>query len=269
MDIRTFTVRRYLPGDVPEMTRLWQEAFGDSEHFISIFYKLLPSMGFAVVAEYGGQITAAAHMITGMEYVDKQGARTPCAYLYAVSVKKEMRGMGMGKAVVRAAAEMAKAGGCIVCTSPADKSLYGWYRRLIGTEHELNRAIFTVPAAGAPGCPSVSSAEYNRIRSRLLAGRPHMELSDTVMHFHALLCLEYGGGLFGTENGIAAVTREGGTAVLSECLSPDPAALAAAVAGTLGAGQAQYSVPVADKGSPYLALDAAVDPETVWNICFD
>ena len=45
-------------GDVPELTRLWREVFGDDEDFISEFFRLLWRPEYCRVAEAEGKLAA-------------------------------------------------------------------------------------------------------------------------------------------------------------------------------------------------------------------
>ena len=46
-------IREYTKNDLPFMTALWGDAFGDAEVLVRRFYELLPEMGTALVAEIG------------------------------------------------------------------------------------------------------------------------------------------------------------------------------------------------------------------------
>lgn len=47
-------IREYTKNDLPFMTALWGDAFGDAEVLVRRFYELLPEMGTAFVAECTG-----------------------------------------------------------------------------------------------------------------------------------------------------------------------------------------------------------------------
>ena len=56
-------------GDVPELTRLWREVFGDDEDFISEFFRLLWRPEYCRVAEAEGKLAAThsnACLISGL-----------------------------------------------------------------------------------------------------------------------------------------------------------------------------------------------------------
>ena len=67
-----FTLREYTPGDVPALSFLWRDVFGDPLSFTAEFYALLPDMGSAVAAEMNGKLIGAAHVLNGFELVGKR-----------------------------------------------------------------------------------------------------------------------------------------------------------------------------------------------------
>ncbi|MBR6353829.1 MAG: hypothetical protein IKS25_06850, partial [Oscillospiraceae bacterium] len=75
--------REYRPADVPALSFLWREVFGDPLRFTAEFFALLPDMGSCVVAEEDGQLLGAASVINGFELVTRQKKRPVVGYLYA------------------------------------------------------------------------------------------------------------------------------------------------------------------------------------------
>ena len=67
-----YTLREYRASDIPALSFLWRDVFGDPLPFTAEFYALLPDMGSAVVAEMDGKIVGAAHVLTGFELVGKR-----------------------------------------------------------------------------------------------------------------------------------------------------------------------------------------------------
>ena len=100
--------REYRPADVPALSLLWREVFGDSLRFTANFFALLPDMGSFVVAEEDGVLLGGAGILNGFELVTRQKRRPIVAYLYAVMVREDARGRGIGKQLCREAAMLAK-----------------------------------------------------------------------------------------------------------------------------------------------------------------
>ena len=143
-------IREYRGGDILEMSALWQAVFGDSEGLVNSFLQLLPDMGTAAVAEVNGKIAGAAYAVTGMELVSASGKVQTCGYIYAVAVAPEFRGSGIGRALTERSAELARARGAeVICTLPAEESLYAWYKTILGTECALRRQRLEAESAAA------------------------------------------------------------------------------------------------------------------------
>lgn len=67
-------------GDVPELTRLWREVFGDDEDFISEFFRLLWRPEYCRVAEAEGKLAAMGFCLPG-----PVANGLSCAYIYAMA----------------------------------------------------------------------------------------------------------------------------------------------------------------------------------------
>lgn len=255
--------------DMPELTFLWQQAFGDEEPFIRGFYSLLPGMGFALVAVHENRVVAAAHVITGMDYIDSTGHAHPAAYLYAVSVREDLRGAGIGGILVEAAAKEAlRRGAEMITTSPAEESLYPWYAQRIGTVFTLSRTSHSALPGPMLSCTPISAKEYACRREQLLSGRPHLRVSDAVMQLQELLCKCCSGGLYAVPGGLFTASVFGGEkAVLSECIGPDPQQIAASAASLFHVQAAEYCT--AGTGSPFLSSTEPIAELTEWNLIFD
>ena len=266
-------IREYRGGDIPEMSALWQAVFGDSEGLVNSFLQLLPDMGTAAVAEVNGKIAGAAYAVTGMELVSASGKVQTCGYIYAVAVAPEFRGSGIGRALTERSAELARARGAeVICTLPAEESLYAWYKTILGTECALHRQRFETEAAAVAPVQSLSSAEYGQQREALLKGHCYMRPAHTTLEFQRRFCEELGGGLYACGGGICAAYIEDGASVIKELIAPcgtDAAAIAAAIGAALGTKRAVYYLPAPD-GEPYLAAEpGSIPADCVWNITFD
>lgn len=263
--------RKYAPGDIPAMKALWADVFGDSREFIDGFFRLLPGAGWGVAAVCGGELAAMAYVLSGISVNGNK-----CAYIYAVATREEFRGLGLGAGAVRKCAELAREEGCaVVCTSPADLPLYGWYGRVLGTaaaaytsELRLEAGKSAEPAAAAA---DVSYAEYNRLRETLLSGTPHAVFSDGFAAIEEMLCRAYGGGLCKIGGGIAACYVEDGVLCVRELLCRD-GELRSCAAGLMARfGCASAAVRVAGRAQPLIAAaPAAALPEGfVWGLALD
>lgn len=265
-------LRELRPEDVPALTALWADSFGDGEALIRTFFRLLPGMGGGITAEAEGRIAGMAFLIDDLQLVLTDGREARCGYLYAVAVDPAFRGRGLGAALSRAAFALGREGGAeILCTEPADEGLFGWYEKILGVSCALRRRCERIPAAH--GAPVRHDAEhYRERRETLLAGLPHLRPGFTALNFAWHLCAENGGGLYAVGDGIAAAYAEDGRAVIRELLAPagaDRRALAASLAAHLRAPEALlYTADPA--GEPYLsAAPGSLPADTVWGLSFD
>lgn len=267
------TVREYRPADIPALTALWAETFGDSEELIGELFRLLPDMGTAMVAEADGNVIGSAYVIVGME-LRGLGEKAPvCGYIYAVAVDEAYRHNGTGRALVEAAAVKAREReAAFVCTLPAEESLYEWYEDVLGVKRALCCEMHSVPCAKLDMCMKLSSSEYMLWRETMLRGKPRLHLSNTSLEFMRILCERNGGGLYACGSGICAAYLEGKKCVIRELISMDDKEcdrIAASVGAELGAEQCEYRLPSVS-GTPYIAAEPGFIPaDCVWNLSFD
>ena len=162
-------------------------------------------MGSGVVAELEGRVAGAAYIVDALELVQPDGSAQRCAYLYAVAVEENCRGLGLGAAVTEAAATLAKArGAAFLCTLPADRGLYAFYEKHLGVRCALRRDTRSLWSRPGPTLQPLDAAEYLHRREELLRDRCHQRLSPAAMDFEQSNCELSGGGLFAVGGGIAA-----------------------------------------------------------------
>jgi len=264
------TIREYRPEDIPSLTHLWSDSFGDPESFVAEFLSiLLPANGSCFVAEYSGRIISAAYILTGA-FVETAGSGIPAAYLYSVATDKAYRGLGVGKAVCRACVDYARGTGCrVISTLPASDSLYSWYSEAIGVTETLSTHTERVKPEDLTAVRSVSPEEYYALRCSFLEGEEHLSVPLGWIKLLDLLCRSFGGGLFASRCGICACSRdESGSCVVTELLPADALSLAASAAAGLGCNDAICRIP--GGGDRYIAHDHAGIPHDItWNLTLD
>ena len=268
------TIREYALKDIPAMKKLWREVFGDPQTLIDDFFSRLPDMGTAVVAELEGGVFGAAYVIVGQELIEPGKLKRPvCGYIYAVAVESEHRRLGLGAALCRAAEKKARERGAgIVCTLPAEPSLYGWYKTLLGFEPVLYRQRHEIACEAIEPAMKLSSTEYMLWRENMLRDKTHLHPSNYTLDFARCFYEDLGGGLFACGSGICAAYTEGGTAFIKELITEtaaDCGLIAASVGALLGADRAVFYLP-ADKGDTYIAAaPGSIPAGCVWNLSFD
>ena len=103
------------PADTDELVEIWLEAFGENAAAARWFFDHVN--GEKLVLREKGRIVAMATLVNLGDV----------RYLYAVAVRKECRGRGLGRELVQTACAMHR---CPVAVCPASESLIGYYARL-------------------------------------------------------------------------------------------------------------------------------------------
>ena len=268
-----FRLREYHPSDIPRLVSLWHRVFGDSEALAARFLELLPQMGTGVVADLDGCLAGSAYIVDGLELVQADGSVRPCAYLYAVAVEADHRGLGLGASITEAAADLGRSrGASFVCTLPANRSLYSFYEKHLGARCALRREKRSLWSKAGASVVSVNADVYLQKREQLLQGRCHMRLSPAAMAFEQSNCLLSGGGLYTVGDAIAAAYVDDSRCILRELLCPPGCSrddLAAAVGSFLRTDRITlYTAALV--GEPYLSAPVDCLPaDCVWDLAFD
>ena len=265
-------LREYSGGDIPALCALWEAVFGDKPELIQDFFRLLPDMGLCAVAELDGKIAGMASVLTALELVTPGGDSARCGYVYAVATEPSFRGRGIGAALTEKVCELAKAAGTsILCTLPAEDSLYPWYEKIMGVRCALYRQSFETAPAESLQVRRLKASEYLKRREELLADKSHLRAAPAIIEFAERFYSVYGGGLFLSGDGLCAAYGDAKCLYIKELISPDgrnePAA--AALGAFLGADRIVYSLP-SESGDKYIsALPDALPSDCVWNLSFD
>ncbi len=267
--------REYTSADIPFLTSLWMEIFGDSEGTISAFFKVLPDIGTCFVAECGSEIIGMTSVLSDLLFKDGLHCEK-CAYIYAVAVDSRFRGKGIGRTLSHLAADRGiKDGAEIIATLPAEEGLYSMYARTLGLEDTLKREKITASSEIAcktafPLTPA-DPADYNRKREELLSSVPHISVSDESIRFLKVLCRENGGDIFISDDCCASCYVNQNVVFFSELLCPDQE-----IRKLLAVGAAKHDLDAAfcyipsQNGEKSLAYKGGTLPcSTVWNTCFE
>lgn len=247
-----------------QLIALWQDVFGDPPELPACFLQQLPSIGCGWAAVEGERVLGAAYWIDAM-YLDD--AR--CGYLYAVAVRPEARGRGLGAALSRACWESGRERGAVyACTQPAEPSLFAWYGDILGVRPVLYRQETALSAKAGLSVRAISAGEYGEAREALLAAVPHLRYAPEALVYEQANCRSFGGDLFQVGDGVAAATIEDGALRVRECLGSDPEAMAASLGAALGC-ECVRLLRSADNGEPFLAGNTAFPAGTVFNLTFD
>lgn len=260
-------VRRAEPRDEAAAANLWYGAFPeDGPEYALAFMRNFDSERVGIAATLGGETVGAAQLLYGTELVPRSGGSARLGYLYAVCVAEAHRGLGIGKAITRYAAEVSREAGCrAVGTIPARRGLHSYYAALgfneIVAVAERRFAAQTVPAE----ITRLTDAEYNAAREARLAHAAHVRFSAAWLRFTGADYIRIAVPDVG--NAIAAVT-DGGIAELL-CAAGDERAFAGAVAANRKLGTITARFPAAESGGarPFALISGAA--ADYWGFALD
>ncbi len=128
----TITTRQAKAQDVPALKALWKEAFADEDAYIELFFKDLFRPEDMAVLEADGKPACMAALLpcTLVLGADGEGeaCRYPISYLYAMCTAEGLRRRGLGRMLLRFAADYcARRGDSGIALLPADEGLHYFY----------------------------------------------------------------------------------------------------------------------------------------------
>lgn len=190
---------------IPALRGLWQQAFGDSDHFLDSFFATGFSPDRCRCMIQSGQLAAALY------WFDCTWDGKKLAYLYAVATEKNHQGKGLCRALMENTHQhlhqQGYAGAVLV---PGSEALFRLYEKLgygcFGGIRTVSCSAATEPVALQP----VTGSQYAALRrpylpeNSILQEGPILEFLSTQAHFYAgtdfLLCaIEEGDSLFAPE----------------------------------------------------------------------
>ena len=247
-----------------ELTALWHDVFGDPPALAEGFLRRLGALGYGLAAVEGERLLGAAYGVDAFSLGTERAM-----ILYAVAVRPEARGCGLGTLLCRRVFEEGPArGASYLCTEPAEPSLFGWYERILGVRPVLFRERLALDSA--PGLPvrAVGEDEYLSLRRQLTEGSAFTGYTVELLAYEKTGCRLFGGDLYAVGGGIAAARIEDGAALVRECLGPEPERQAAAVGAALGC-EKTLLLRSGAVGTPFLAGDRPLPPGTRWDLTMD
>ena len=149
--------------NIPALTSLWREAFGDSEEFIGGFMRTAFSTDRSLVVFADGAPIAVLY------WFDMTFGEDKVAYLYAIATKKEFRGRGICTELIEHTHALLKSRGYTqAILVPCAPSLYSFYEKL-GYKCFAGISEVAVNAADTPEeLRKITPAEYALKRRELL-----------------------------------------------------------------------------------------------------
>lgn len=183
------SIRTATPEDLPQLKELWIKAFGDSEHYIDMFYQKFCEISKVLVVDEDGELNSMANIITGMEYKLPDGAKIPLGYVYALGTNPYIQGKGYARQLLAYADKFLQEQGykCMVLV-PSSPSLHRFFDNLGMSECFASRKLEIMstsladPVEGDSITP-VLPCEYNQIRETYLKEMAHITYSDKLIQF--------------------------------------------------------------------------------------
>lgn len=251
------------PGDISELKRLWQEAFGDDEALIDGFFSKLYRPDGVFVCRDGDTVPAMACHLPMTICCENRG--WPAAYLYAVATDKRYRSRGLcGQILDFAAKFLPSTGAKALLLVPGSSSLREFYHQRGYADYTtVDMDELTVESVDGTAEP-VAAPVYLELREQLLQSRAYVSCPVPVLEFQKALAELYGGGLYhltkGSLEGCACAARDGnGRAILYELLWPGDRVEGAALAATaVGAKRVLCRTP--GKGEPFAMVQWLTQP---------
>ncbi len=272
--------------DVPRLTALWQDAFGDSQDYIDRFFGLFLHPDSCLAAEVDGKLVSAMYLMDGPLLFPPSGRSLSTTYTYALATDPAYQGQGIGTAVYKACVDAALERSDAACVLPAEKALYPFYERAASCKpvSQVRQAVLTrdqVAPGRAEDAVSVSLGEYYLRRKAILRGRPYALMTRDMFTLEQYQMQRFGGGFISVDGDIAAVEMDGDACRVLELLAPeaDWMDVLAAVAARFPAARYELRTPLFFPGPgeerPFILATVRPDapllalPGLWWGFAFD
>lgn len=210
--------------DLPALTKLWQQCFGDEPKEIEGFW----AAAFAHIQVYmaqEGKKPVAMACVLPTQLIDEEGESHSCGYVYAVCTAPEHRGKGLCKGLMEYIHK--HCGFQYAALVPAEESLFPFYEKL-GYQTSFYHKEYTVLPQKCAKIRPASPEVYRSIRE--------LQLYDSFLSYDEYY-LPCAGKLYRieTEDGLyCACAYEKGSELQIRELLPDSPQAAAALCAYLG-----------------------------------
>lgn len=245
------------PSQIPQLRSLWQEAFGDTEDFLDIFFHR------AYSADRCRCVTQDDRVVAALYWFDCQWEDKRLAYLYAVATAKNCRGMGFCRTLMESTHQhLAAQGYDGAILVPGSQELFILYQKL-GYQISCFLRKFSC-SAGTETIPlqQVDAQTYAQARRQLLP-------ADGVLQEGALLdFLSVYADLYTGPGIVFAAFPDGNELVVCELLGD--AEKAPQILATLGFTQGTFRTPGQEAPfAMHLSLGACSDMPGYFGLAMD
>ena len=243
------TIDRPKPEQIPQLRQLWQQAFGDTDEFLNVFFTTAYAPERCRCVTVTGQVAAALY------WFDCACQEQKFAYLYAVATGRAFQNQGLCRALMENThAHLQALGYRGAILVPGSRQLFALYKKLryrvCSYIQEFSCAAGEDPVSLRP----VGADEYAALRRQLLPAGGVTQEGATL----SLLAAQ--GGFYAGDGILLAATQAEGKLLCSELLGPADAA--AGILAALGASSGRFRCPGGDKPfAMYLPLaEDAISP---------
>ena len=171
------------PPDIAALRQLWQEAFGDPDSYLELFFSTAFFFDHSLCLWEDGRLCAAAY------WMDCRIAESKAAYIYAVATAEHSRGRGFCRALMeKLHSILQEQGYCGSILVPGDAGLRQMYSAM-GYSDFGSRRIFS-RAAEHGKLQKICREEFARLRRSLLPENAviqegaQLRLLDAVAEFY-------------------------------------------------------------------------------------
>lgn len=218
------------PSQIPQLRRLWKEAFGDEDAFLDQFFSTAFSSHRCRCVELDGQIAA------GLYWLDCRYDSKRIAYIYAVATGKAYRGQGLCAALMADThailTQMGYTGAILV---PGDEGLFRMYGKM-GYQICSHISKKTVSASEtAAALRRIGVEEYAQLRRLLLPYGGVLQEGENLSFLEKLT------GLYAGEGLVFCASLEDGKLSVPELLGDITAA--GGIVAALGATEGTFRYP--------------------------
>lgn len=237
------------PALIPQLRKLWKEAFGDTDAFLDHFYSTAFSPDRCLCANIDGKVAAMAYWFDCERY----------AYIYAVATAKRHRGKGISHTLMARIHDiLTQRGydGCILV--PGEESLRTFYRG-IGYENCGGVHEFEVDAGAPLPLRKLQKEEYAVLRRKYL---PQGGVAQEGVNLDFLSCWAE---FYEAPNALIAAVWEDGKLLVLELLGDSRQA--PGIVAALGANSGWFRSPGEDPFAMYKPLNANMPPK-YFAFCF-
>ena len=168
--------------DIPALKALWQEAFGDEQQDIDLFFETVYPNATGFCAEDGGELVSMLFALP--QTIVKEEKQLKCAYLYAVATKKDRQGEGLCSALLAyAEKELRKRYVEALLLSPASERLADFYAERGFTRQTGAKKTLLDCAQPTGQATEIGVQDYAGLRETALWDIPHVRYDRAQLEY--------------------------------------------------------------------------------------